>query len=38
MIWFWICLGILVAFLMFVMWCCIRLGDVDEDEEENNFK
>ena len=37
MIWLWICLGILVAFLIFIMWCCIRLGDVDE-EEEDNFK
>ena len=33
MIWLWICLGILVAFLIFVMWCCIRLGDVDDDNE-----
>lgn len=33
MIWLWICLGILVLFLIFLMWCCIRLGDVDDDNE-----
>ncbi len=24
--------GLVILFMLFCMWCCIRLGDVDDDE------